>query len=67
MWPRMLNADAQKRFRVLKSAADTLKEMGIKAIRQGGSYASSPSARGDNTYYQWCGCLNVFRFASGHL
>ncbi len=38
---------------VLKSAADTLKEMGIKAIRQGGSYASSASARGSKTYYQW--------------
>ena len=38
---------------VLASAAATLKTMGIKAIRQGGSFASSPSARGDLTYYQW--------------
>ena len=32
---------------VLKSGADILKQMGVKAIRSGGSYASSPSARGD--------------------
>ena len=38
---------------VLASAAATLKAMGVKAIRQGGSFASSPSARGDPTYYQW--------------
>ena len=38
---------------VLKSGADLLARMGVKAIRSGGSYASSPSARGDLTYYQW--------------
>ena len=38
---------------VLKSAAELLTDMGIKAIRQGGSYASSPSASGDKDYYQW--------------
>ena len=38
---------------VLKSGADVLRTMGVKIIRQGGSYASSPSARGDLTYYQW--------------
>lgn len=31
---------------VLKSAADLLTTMGVTVIRQGGSYASSPSARG---------------------
>ena len=38
---------------VLASAAATLKAMGVKAIRDGGSYASSPSAQHDLTYYQW--------------
>jgi len=34
---------------VLKSGADLLKRMGVKAIRSGGSYASGGSARGDPT------------------
>ena len=38
---------------VLKSAADTLNMMGIKAIRQGGSYASGKSGVGNIDYYQW--------------
>ena len=38
---------------VLKSAGDLLQSMGITAIRQGGSYASSSSAKRDIEYYQW--------------
>eukprot|EP00658_Telonema_sp_P-2_P038649 TRINITY_DN27689_c0_g1_i2.p1 TRINITY_DN27689_c0_g1~~TRINITY_DN27689_c0_g1_i2.p1 ORF type:complete len:676 (-),score=152.23 TRINITY_DN27689_c0_g1_i2:251-2278(-) len=38
---------------VLASAANTLKAMGVKAIRQGGSFASSPSGKGNSEYYQW--------------
>jgi len=38
---------------VLLSAAETLRSMGIKVIRQGGSFASFPSAKGDMEYYQW--------------
>ena len=34
---------------VLASAAATLKKMGVRAIRQGGSYAS----QGNTEYYQW--------------
>jgi hypothetical protein len=36
---------------VLSSAADTLRRMGVKAIRQGGSYASG--AADEAAYYQW--------------
>ena len=36
---------------VLASAADTLRSMGIRAIRQGGSYAST--ADHSSEYYQW--------------
>jgi len=38
---------------VLLSAADTLKAMGVKAIRQGGSFASGKNTKGDIEYYQW--------------
>lgn len=42
---------------VLLSAAKVLKEMGVKAIRQGGSFASSASDgtahAHDMEYYQW--------------
>ena len=41
---------------VLLSAAENLKTMGIKAIRQGGSYASGSgggATENDKMYYQW--------------
>ena len=38
---------------VLASAASVLKQMGVKAIRQGGSYASVATGNAGADYYQW--------------